>query len=343
MTMRICSLLIAFAAFPVCAQTARIYVTNSAGDSVHVIDPATQKVVQEIKGIEAPHGVDFSPDGKRIYVSNESDSTLDVVDRVSGRLLKKVRLSGHPNNIAATKDGSRVVVGIAQEPGALDIIDAAGLRLSKSIPVNGRLHNVYVTADNKFAVTGSIRSKVLTVIDLASESIAWELKLDEGIRPMAFENAPDGSTRRIFAQLSNLNGFAVVDFAARKEVARIQLPDKGFGAAERRLDSPSHGLGVAPDGKTLWVTSISANSVFAYALPDLKPIGQVALPALELAGRAPISAVPNWVTFTPDGRQLYISNAAAKSVSVVDTSGMKLVATVPVGEVPKRINTLVLR
>lgn len=247
------------------AQKARIYVTNSAGDNIHVIDPATNKVVQVIEGIEAAHGIDFSPDGSRVYVSNESDATLDVFDAGSGRLAAKVKLSGHPNNIATTKDGGRVVVGIAEEPGALDVIDTRTLKVAKSIPVNGRLHNVYVTPDNKYVVTGSIRSKILTAIDLATETIAWELKLDEGVRPMALEAGPDGAVRRIFAQLSNLNGFAVIDFAERKEVARIKLPDNGFGAAERRLDSPSHGIGVTPDGRTLWVTSISANSVFAYS------------------------------------------------------------------------------
>jgi YVTN family beta-propeller protein len=328
---------------PAAAQTARVYVTNSAGDSIHVIDPATNKVVQVIPGIEGAHGIDFSPDGERVYVSNEADSTLDVFERASGRRIAKVKLSGHPNNIATTKDGARVVVGIAQEPGALDIIDTAALKLAKSIPVQGRLHNVYVTADNRYAVTGSIRTKILTVIDLATEQVAWQLQLDEGVRPLAFETAPDGSTRRIFAQLSNLNGFAVVDFAQRKEVARIRLPDRGFGAQERRMDSPSHGMGVAPDGKTLWVTSIAANAVFAYALPELKPIGEVALPEIKVAGRAPISSVPNWVTFTPDGKRLFISNAGARSVSVIDTDAIRLVGTVPVGEVPKRINTLALR
>ena len=325
------------------AQTARIYVTNSAGDNIQVIDPATNKVVQVIEGIEAAHGIDFSPDGSRVYVSNESDATLDVFDAGSGRLAAKVKLSGHPNNIAATKDGGRVVVGIAEEPGALDVIDTKTLKVAKSIPVNGRLHNVYVTPDNKYVVTGSIRSKILTVIDLATEKIAWELKLDQGVRPMALEPGPDGAVRRIFAQLSNLNGFAVIDFAARKEVARFFLPDNGFGVAERRLDSPSHGIGVAPDGRTLWVTSISANSVFAYSLPELKLLGEARLPEIKVDGRKPISTVPNWVTFTPDGKRLYISNAAARSVSVIDTDAIRLIATVPVGEVPKRINTLVLR
>jgi YVTN family beta-propeller protein len=341
--MRTLALLFALLALPAAAQTARVYVTNSAGDGIHVIDPATQKVVQVIGPIEGAHGIDFSPDGRRVYVSNEADSTLDVFDRVSGKLLSKVKLSGHPNNIATTKDGGRVAVGIADDPGSLDVVDTTELSVARTIPVNGRLHNVYVTPDNKYVLTGSIRSHVLTVIDLATEKIAWELKLDEGVRPMAMEKAPDGSTRRIFVQLSNLNGFAVVDFAARKEVDRIKLPDNGFGVQERRLDSPSHGMGVAPDNRKLWVTSIAANAVYAYALPELKLLGHVALPEIRVAGRKPISSVPNWVTFTPDSRLLYVSNAAARSVSVIDTASMKLVGTVPVGEVPKRINTLALR
>src|SRR5438067_8401623 len=114
--MRLLLLLSALIALPATAETVRIYVTNSAGDSIHVIDPATQKVVQVIPGIEGAHGIDFSPDGKRVYVSNESDCTLDAFDRASGKLVSKVKLSGHPNNIAATKDGGRVMVGIAEAP-----------------------------------------------------------------------------------------------------------------------------------------------------------------------------------------------------------------------------------
>jgi YVTN family beta-propeller protein len=339
------SLVVALAPLPVCAETVRVYVTNSAGDSIHVIDPATNKVVQEIKGIEAAHGIGFAPDGSKVYVSDEADSTLDVFDRASGKLIKKVALSDHPNNIAVTKSGDRVVVGIARDPGALDIIDTKTLTRTKSIPVHGRLHNVYVTPDGKYVITGSIKNKMLTVIDLATEEPAWELKLDQGVRPMTIEVNPDGSTRRIFVQLSELNGFSVVDFVQRKEVAKVTLPSTPveFELDEGRSSAPSHGIGVSPDGKTLWVTSIPNNAVFAYSLEDLTLLGQVALPALKLPGHGPIGAVPNWVTFTPDGKTLYISNAGLKSVSAIDTQTRTLIATIPVGEVPKRINTLVMR
>src|SRR5215468_7359744 len=174
-------LVLALAPLPAWGGAAFIFVTNSAGDSIHVIDPATNKVVQEIKGIEAAHGIGFAPDGSKVYVSDEAESTLDVFDRTSGKLIKKIPLSDHPNNIAVSKDGSRVVVGIARDPGALDIIDTKSLTRSKSIPVHGRLHNVYVTPDGKYVITGSIRNKMLTVIDLATEEPVWELKLDHGV------------------------------------------------------------------------------------------------------------------------------------------------------------------
>ncbi len=323
---------------------ARIYVTNSAGDSIDVVDPATNEVVQVIRGIELPHGIAFSPDGARIYISNESESVLDVVDRKSGLILRKVPLSARPNNLAITQDGARVLVGIRTNPGVVDVIDTTSFRRVKSIPVDGSVHNVYVTPDGKYAVSGSIENKAATVIDLSTEQAAWEVKFDRPVRPMAFETNQDGSTSRIFVQLGGFNGFAVMDFAKRAEVARIKLPDQpgGFGVAEGRTATPSHGIALAPDGKSLWVNSTVANAVFKYSLPELKLLGYSALPEVHPLGRAASGSVPEWITFTPDSNIVYVSNSAAGSVSAIDTNTLKQIALIPVGEVPKRIKTLVL-
>jgi YVTN family beta-propeller protein len=268
-----------------------------------------------------------------------------VFDRKSGTLIKKIELSAHPNNIAVSKDGARIFVAIARDPGAVDVIDAATLTRAKSIPVHGRLHNIYVTPDGKYLIAGSISKKLMTVIDLSTDSIAWEHQFDKGVRPMAIETNPDDSTKRIFVQLSDTDGFAVVDFAKREEAARIMLPDLHVGIEldPGRAAAPSHGIGVSPDGKTLWVTSIPQNAIFAYSLADLTLAGRVALPELKLPGRSPGGAVPNWVTFAPDSKTVYISNAGLRSVTAVDTQAMKVRAVIPVGEVPKRMNTLVMR
>ena len=94
---------------------ARIIQTNSAGDNVHLLDPATNKVVGVIRGIEAGHGAGASPDGSRIYISDEAATTLDIVDAKSLAILKKVALSGHPNNMAVAKDGKPAEGRIQEE------------------------------------------------------------------------------------------------------------------------------------------------------------------------------------------------------------------------------------
>jgi YVTN family beta-propeller protein len=339
-------LALTLAPLPAAAGNVRVYITNSAGDAIDVIDPASHKVVQEIKDVVGAHGIAFSPDATRVYVSNEETSTLDVFDRKTGKLIKKVALSDHPNNISVTKNGDRIVVAIARGRGGLDIIDAATLTLKKTIPTNGgRLHNVYVTPDNKYVVGGSIPQKTFYVFDLEKEQLAWAMPMDRGVRCMAIETNPDGSTKRVFVQLSSVNGFAAVDIAEQKEAARIVLPKvaQEFDAGGYRDNEPSHGIGITPDNKTLWVTSIPNNAAYEYSLPDLKLIGKVDFPSETVAGHAaPLSAVANWVTFTPDGKEMYVSNSGMRSVSVVDTVAMKVTKVIPVGEVPKRNNTLVI-
>ncbi len=312
----------------------RILQTNSQGDNIHLIDPATHKIVGEITGVPINHGAAAAPDGSRFYFSSEAERSLHIVDGKTLQNLAKIPLTGRPNNISISRDGQRVYVGIVSAPGAVDVIDAAKMERVKSIPTKGGIHNVYVTPDGRHVVAGSIAGRVMTVIDQKSEEPVWTL-FEEGVRPMAFETNADGSTRRIFVQLSDLHGFAVVDFAQRKEVQRVQLPndipaekvDKGpFNA------SPSHGLGVAPDGRTLWVTSRPNARVYAYSLPELKLLG-----AVDVGGR------PDWVTFTPDSRQIYISTENNNSVVVVDVAARKEITRVKVGASPKRNLTVVMK
>jgi len=327
---RVC-LSILVCALPLAAQTVRIVQTNAAGDEAHLIDPATNKVVLRIPNLEAAHGTTSSPDGSKVYFTVESNSTVAAADTKTGKMVGTVKLSGHPNNLAVGKDGRYLYVGIAVAPGAVDVIDTTTMKLVKSIKVNGAVHNVYVTPDGKFAISGSVGSSVISVIDTATQEVAWDLKLSAGIRPMAIEAGPDGSTSRIFAQLSGLHGFAVVDFKQRKEVARITLPTEPVnGKAES--GAPSHGIGVTPDKKYLVSNSSVAQGIFIYSMPDLKYIGFVKT-----------GQTPDWLTFTPDSKMVYVANAGINSVSAVDIVARKEVAKIPVGEVPKRNGTVVIR
>lgn len=316
------------------ATSVRIIQTNAAGDDTHLIDPFTNLVVGTIQGIEVPHGVTTAPDGSRLYISDEALHTLDVVDAKTLAVTKRIPLSGRPNNVTITNDGRKVYVGIREDPGALDVIDTASLTNVKSVPVKGAIHNVYVTPDSKFAVAGSIPESTISIVDTSTDTMVRSIKLSAGIRPMAFDANPDGSTRNIYVQLSNFHGFAVVDFASGKETARIEHPPiEGEHAHTDGLQgAPAHGLGVSPDGKTLWSTSKVYSYAYVHSLPDLKEIGRVF-----------VGQHPEWVTFTPDGKYVYIAAAGDNMVFAIDTQTRKEAARIPVGQVPKRNATGMLQ
>jgi YVTN family beta-propeller protein len=311
----------------------RILQTNSGGDNVHVIDAATHKVVGEIKGLPANHGAQGSPDGTRIYVSVEGNNSFAIVDAKTMAVIKSIELSGRPNNIAVSKDGKKVYVAIAAQPGAVEVIDTTSMTSIKTIPTNGAEHNVYITPDGKYLVAGSVGGRNVSVFDTATDKLAWTM-FDKGVRPIAFDTNPDGSTRNMYVQLSDFHGFVVVDFKAHKEITRVTLPDVAPELRNKgQLNSaPAHGLGVMPDGKTLWACSRLNSHVYVYSLPDLKMIGDIE-----------VGHDPDWITFTPDSKTAFVASAGTDSVSIVDAATMKQVGKIPVGKLPKRNSTAMLK
>src|SRR5436190_2430280 len=81
----------------------RIVQTNSGGDNIHLIDPATNAIVGEIKGVPINHGAAAAPDGRTLYFSSEAERVLAVVDAKTLSVVKKVPLSGRPNNISIAR------------------------------------------------------------------------------------------------------------------------------------------------------------------------------------------------------------------------------------------------
>jgi YVTN family beta-propeller protein len=313
--------------------TVQILQSNSGGDNIHIIDAATNEIVGEIDGIPLPHGVSYHPDGSVYYVSNEYDHTVDVVSTETLRVIKQIPLSNRPNNIAVTPDGSKLYVAITGGGAGVDVIDTAAMENVRFIPTAGGVHNVFASPDGRNVVAGMIGASTLTVIDTATDEPAWSIEGIGGVRPMEFDINPDGSTKRLFVELSGWHGFAVVDWETREVVQKVALPELPLNRVDNDAlqGSPSHGFARTPDGRTLWVASKPHNSVYAYSLPDL-----------ELQERVEVGHHPDWLVVTPDSRYLYAANAGSNDVSVVDRETMREVKRIAVGHTPKRSHTVVL-
>lgn len=94
--------------------------------------------------------------------------------------------------------------------------------------------------------------------------------------------------------------------------------------------APAHGIGVSPDGRTVWSTSRINSHVYVYSV----------YPGLKLLASIPVGTDPDWVTFTPDNRFAYVAYAITSNVTAIDMQSYEPVATITVGDMPKR-NTVI--
>ena len=323
------------------AQQAVIVQTNSRDDVVHLIDAGSHEIVGRIEGIPVNHGAAAAPDGSELYFSSEAKFTLDVIDAASLAITAEIPLSGRPNNISIGPDGRYVYVGIMQEPGGIDVIDTRARENVHHIDTGSRVHNTYVTPDGAYVVAGTFGSPEgnLDVFSTATWERAFQIypptssDAMEGIRPIAFDTHPDGTTRNMYVQISNVHGFSVVDFYSHVEIGRVILPS----VPEEVRDpppynsAPAHGIGVAPDQQTIWVCSRWNGTVYAYSLPDMAFLGGVK-----------VGSHPDWLSFSPDSRFVYAANGASDDVSVIEIATLQEVARIPVGSAPKRNISAVL-
>jgi YVTN family beta-propeller protein len=300
--------------------TVRLYITNSLGDDITVIDLGTLQVIDDIKVGQEVHGVCAPADGRRLFTTIESERNLKVIDTATDRVVDTIPLTGRPNQCAATPDGRFVGVPI-RDANSVDIVDIAARRVAKVLPVKVP-HNCYNAGNKEDLYVSSMGDHQIDLIDL--KAMDYAKKIPVGGIPRPYAVTPD--EKMMYVALTDFHGFAVISIPDRKEVGRVELPPAPPSTCVLEPHTPTHGLELSPDGNALWVTSLGDSGVYVYGLRTKK-----------LSKEIPTGKCPNWVTFSPDGKYCCVSNSGSDDCSIIDTATRREVARVKVGKGPKRL------
>lgn len=299
----------------------RVYVTNSKGDDVTVIDPATMKVVGSIKTGANPHGVIASPDRRTLYISVEGTDELIAVDIATHEVKWRVKVGRAPNEVSITRDGLKVFVPLRNDS-AIDVVDTTTMKVIDRLKAPAWPHNTYVSANGRHLYLGTMAGSRITIYDTATHKQINEIAPGDWVRPIALCK----DEKLAYVALSKLHGFVVVDLKEGKTIRRVELPALPEGTVIPPYDTLTHGLALTPDERELYVTSMAGKAIYAFSVPDLKQVAKI-----------DVGRYPNWITINPDGRLVWVSNQLDDTVSAIDTRTKKVVATIPVGHEPKRL------
>jgi YVTN family beta-propeller protein len=149
------------------------------------------------------HGAAADPDGRRIYISSEAEQALHVVDGKTLQTTKKIPLTGRPNNISIAKRRQPCLRRHRLRAGCGGRDRHEDARAREEHSDEGRDSQRLRHARREARDRGSIAGRLMTVIDQKTDQPLWTL-FEQGVRPMAFELNPDGSTR---AHLRAVVGF----------------------------------------------------------------------------------------------------------------------------------------
>jgi YVTN family beta-propeller protein len=306
------------------SQGMRLYVGNSQGSDVSIIDLASLKVVGDVTVGRHVHCIALTPDGRRLLTTAEVDHTLVISDTATNKIIGTVKLPGKPNECAVTPDGHYVTVPI-RDGDSVAIVDLNEQKIVKVLPIK-EPHNSVNIGSNRYMFVSSMGSHEIDVIDL--EKMDYSAHIPVGGRPRPFVISKDGRT--MYVAVSYLHGFNIVDIAEKKVVVKVEMPSEHPGPPRpREFESPdtyTHGLALTPDENEIWVTSLLDDCIYIY---DLK--------TKEFTGRLNTGDGPNWVVFSPDGKYGCVSNTDSDDVSIFSVKDRREVARVKVGKVPKRL------
>jgi YVTN family beta-propeller protein len=298
-----------------------LYVTNSAGDDVTLVDADTHRVIGSIETGTTPHGLVASPDGRRIYITGETDDDVVAVDTTTAKVLWKAPVGEQPNEPALTADGRHIYVPIRMGEVA-DVVDTTTGKRINSIRIGRVPHNAYPSYDGKWIYVTSRGDEKISIIDPATQQMVGDVPLGGEPRPVAFTK----DNTRAYSTLTGLHGFVVADLALRKVIERIELPKADLPEISVSGYTDTHGIALTRDDKQFWATNVFGNAVTAFSVPEHKVLTTV-----------PVGLAPNWMTFSPDGELLYVSNSGSNDVSVIDLKLLREVVRIPVGMSPKRL------
>jgi YVTN family beta-propeller protein len=290
-----------------------VYVPDHDDGTVHVIDPATYRVVRVAKAGRSPQHVTPSWDLRTLWVTDDTGSTLTPINPRTGRFAPPVPVTD-AYNLYFTADGRRAVV-VAERLRRLDFRDPRTMELKHTLPVPcAGIDHADFTRDGTHALFSCEFSGQMVFVDMVHERVRKVLSLprqtNQRPKPQDVKLSPDGTLFYVADESSN--GVHLVD-AATLEVVRF-LPT-GLGA---------HGLYVSRDSKDLYITNRkgASVSVLSFATRRVRATWPVPGGSPDMGG---VSA---------DGKVLWLSGRYNREVYALHIPDGRLLARIRVGGQP---------
>ena len=288
----------------------RIYVPNSGGSTVTVIDPATDRVIDTYQAGLNPQHVVPGYNLRTLYATNDLGNSLTPINPLTGGPAGPNIGVDDPYNMYFTPEGRYAIV-VAEARQHLDFRNPHTFALEHRIGVDcAGVDHIDFAANGAYLIATCEFAGRLVRIDLHTLQVAGYLDLP-GSSPQDIKLDPTGHT--FYVADKTHAGVWLIDAATFRPTGFIPTgPD-------------AHGLYPSRDGRYLYVTNRGNGSISLISFAAKKVVA---------TWRIPGGGSPDMGGLSPDGRVLWVSGRYDSVVYAISTVTGHLLAKIPVGLQP---------
>jgi YVTN family beta-propeller protein len=296
------------------------YVTNSASNTVTVLDIVNLRRDREFPVGDDPTGVAISLTRNEVYVVNSGSGTISVIDAQKNAVAATIPVHKKPYFIDVSEDGHR---GYVANSGSnnVSVLDLDTRKQIATIGVGEAPGLARISPDNQTLVVTNRVGGSVTVIDGPTLKVR-----------SVFPNCPGATDAVILPDSSKAfiacsAGHQVMVLAlARKPQPNTPLTD--VEKSDHLLDLLDVGqapvnLAMKPDGGEIFVSNFDSNT-----------ISEIATGNNEVGGASLIGDHPTRGIVSADNSLLYVSNFSANTIGVYSIDDGQRINMIQVGDGP---------
>jgi DNA-binding beta-propeller fold protein YncE len=186
-------------------------------------------------------------------------------------------------------------------------IDAKTGDIKNKLEIKNKAHNTLYSTTGKKVYLEGLASSLITVVN------PEKLNDLQTIGPFTASVCPftvNGKETLLYANVNDLLGFEIADLRKGKLIHRLEVPGFSKGLIKRH-GCPSHGIGLTPNEKEVWVADGANHRMHIYDNTQMPP---VYTQSIELQDQ------PGWISFSLDGKHAWPSTG-----EVIDTETKKII------------------
>jgi DNA-binding beta-propeller fold protein YncE len=234
-------------------------------------------------------------------------STLESVQRIdlsTEKIIWEKAFEGGCDRMAIAPDGKTMYLP-SLEKDFWNVVDCNTGEIIAKINAFKRAHNTIYGLSGSHVYMGDIGNPWLFIANPKTNAVVTKVgPFKNFVRPFTV----NGKETTGYVTVDSLLGFEVGDLVSGKKLASITVQGWEAGPV-RRHGNPSHGIGLTPDEKELWLCDGHNMRMHVFS----------AQPPYQQLTTIPVKDMPGWITFSMDGRYAYPSSG-----EVIDTKSRKV-------------------